>query len=132
MVNLAALTGSTPYQVVYSATDGHGNYNSEVRSIFVVDLLSPQIIALATADGQVSPVTMALNTTIDPAVNTPAGYTVLEGRIMRELALEMAAAFLAHHTPDAAEDMHGAGDAYQTLFGMLNRDDRTWTCAAHR
>ena len=62
----------------------------------------------------------------------PTGYTVLEGRIVRELALEMAAAFLAHHTPDAAEDMHGAGDAYQTLFGMLNRDDRTWTCAAHR
>ena len=57
---------------------------------------------------------------------------MLEGRIVRELALEMAAAFLAHHTPDAAEDMHGAGDAYQTLFGMLNRDDRTWTCAAHR
>ena len=44
----------------------------------------------------------------------------------------MAAAFLAHHTPDAAEDMHGAGDAYQTLFGMMNRDDRSWTCAAHR
>ena len=57
---------------------------------------------------------------------------MLEARIARELALEMAAAFLAHHTPDAAEDMHGAGDAYQTLFGMLNRDDRSWTCAAHR
>ena len=57
---------------------------------------------------------------------------MLEGRIARELALEMAAAFLAHHTPDAAEDMHGAGDAYQTLFGMLHRDDRSWTCAAHR
>ena len=33
VVNLAALTGSTPYQVVYSSTDGFGNYNSEVRSI---------------------------------------------------------------------------------------------------
>jgi ectoine hydroxylase-related dioxygenase (phytanoyl-CoA dioxygenase family) len=28
--------------------------------------------------------------------------------------------------------MHGAGDKYQTLFGMLNRDDRVWECAAHR
>ena len=51
VVNLAALTGFTPYQVVYSATDGFQNFYSLVRQIHVVGTQSPSIVAVATSWG---------------------------------------------------------------------------------
>jgi hypothetical protein len=59
------------------------------------------------------------------------GYCILRGRLRPEVAAAMAESFLTLHTSENAEFMHGAGEDYQTLFGMLNRDDRTWECAAH-
>ena len=75
-VNLAQVTGASPYVIVFSAVDAFGNLNSATRTVHVVDATNPTITALATADGQVNPVTMLQGGTIDPAVNTLTGYLI--------------------------------------------------------
>ncbi len=77
-VNLAQLTGGSPYVIVFSAQDQHGNLNSATRTVRVTDAINPTIVALATADGQNNPVSIAVGGTIDPAVNTLAGYTITD------------------------------------------------------
>ena len=52
--------------------------NSATRAVHVVDLLSPTIVALATADGQVNPVNMRVGNTLDPVVTTLAGYSITD------------------------------------------------------
>lgn len=59
------------------------------------------------------------------------GYCVLKDRIPADLAQAMAQRCLELHA-DPQWASHIIGDEhYQTLFGMLNLDDRVWTCAAH-
>ena len=59
------------------------------------------------------------------------GYCLLERRIPEDLARSMAADFLTCHAdPRYKEYIHG-DQFYQTLFGMMNIDDRVWTCASH-
>jgi hypothetical protein len=62
------------------------------------------------------------------------GYAVIPSLLPRAEALALGEALLALHTEQQAElagQMHGAGEDYQTLFGLLNREDRVWGCAAH-
>ena len=56
---------------------------------------------------------------------------MLEGLLPRESALSLASALVALHTEENAAHMHHPGEEYQTLFGLLNREDRVWECAAH-
>ncbi len=59
------------------------------------------------------------------------GYCVLEDRLPSDKARTMAVDFLELHA-DPAHDQHKIGDTgYETLFGMLNYDDRVWDCAFH-
>ena len=59
------------------------------------------------------------------------GYCLLEDRLPEAQATEMAADFIRMHADAAlAGDKH-VQPGYETLFGMLNRDDRTWDCAFH-
>ena len=59
------------------------------------------------------------------------GYCILENRLPESMAREMADDFVRMHA-DAATDAHKhIQPGYETLFGMLNRDDRTWKCAFH-
>lgn len=59
------------------------------------------------------------------------GYCLIENVIPRREALSMAEDFLTcHDKPEYKEYIHG-DRYYQTLFGMMNIDDRTWNCAAH-
>jgi hypothetical protein len=59
------------------------------------------------------------------------GYCLLPERIPSEDARRMATDFLKFHDrPEYRSYIHG--DAYyQTLFGMVNLDDRVWTCVSH-
>ena len=59
------------------------------------------------------------------------GYCVLEGLLPTAAALSLADALVALHTDQLADEIHGADEDYQTLFGLLNREDRVWGCAAH-
>jgi ectoine hydroxylase-related dioxygenase (phytanoyl-CoA dioxygenase family) len=62
---------------------------------------------------------------------TTYGYCVLEDRISAETAESMAERFLElHDDPDRKAERVGH-QYYQTLFGMMNRDDRVWSCASH-
>ena len=59
------------------------------------------------------------------------GYCILEGRLTDEVADSMAERFLELHAdPELKDQIHG-DEYYQTLFGMVNRDDRVWNCASH-
>lgn len=59
------------------------------------------------------------------------GYCLLPDLLPAELARGLAARCLELHADDACRD-HVVGDAhYQTLFGMLNRDDRVFQFASH-
>jgi hypothetical protein len=59
------------------------------------------------------------------------GYCILEDRLSGETARSMSQRFLELHAdPDRKADITG-DEYYQTLFGMMNRDDRVWSCASH-
>jgi len=59
------------------------------------------------------------------------GYCILEDRIPAELAESMAERFLEIHADPDLQKYNTGDQYYQTLFGMLNLDDRVWTCASH-
>ena len=59
------------------------------------------------------------------------GYCVLEDRIPEDLAQSMAERFLKLHADPKYQPYNTGDQYYQTLFGMLNLDDRVWTCASH-
>ena len=60
------------------------------------------------------------------------GYCLLPERIPRAEALALGARCLELHAdPQYADFIHG-DEQYQTLFGMLNLDDRVWQYAFHR
>ncbi len=59
------------------------------------------------------------------------GYCLLENAIPRADAIALGERCLELHA-DPAHSAHTVGDAhYQTLFGMLNLDERVWRCASH-
>ena len=59
------------------------------------------------------------------------GYCFLEGRMPGKEAKRFAEACVALHA-DPSYDRYKTGDEhYQTLFGLLNLDDRSWAYAAH-
>ena len=59
------------------------------------------------------------------------GCCVLEDRISAETAKSMVARFLdLHDDPDCKADIV-EDQYYQTLSGMVNRDDGVWSCASH-
>ena len=59
------------------------------------------------------------------------GYCLLEDRIPEDEARAMAEDFLHLHA-DPQYAKYTVGDEhYQTLFGMLNHDERVWQCAFH-
>ncbi|MBT5875140.1 MAG: hypothetical protein HOH43_17105 [Candidatus Latescibacteria bacterium] len=59
------------------------------------------------------------------------GYCLLEDLIPREEALDLADRCVQMHgESDKKPDISGSG-AYQTLFGMMNHDDRVWSYASH-
>ena len=59
------------------------------------------------------------------------GYCLLPDRIPRSQALALGERCLALCAdPDCVDFIQG-DDYYKTLFGMLNLDDRTWSCAFH-
>jgi hypothetical protein len=59
------------------------------------------------------------------------GYCLLPGLLPADWSRDFAKRCLELHAdPACAPDI--VGDAhYQTLFGMVNRDERTWRCASH-
>lgn len=59
------------------------------------------------------------------------GYCLLEDRMPSDTARRMAERFLELHTRPEYQDYILGDDYYQTLFGMLNLDDRVWPCAGH-
>lgn len=59
------------------------------------------------------------------------GYCVLDDRIPPSLADAMAKRFLQLHAEPQYQKFITGDEHYQTLFGMLNLDDRVWTCASH-
>ena len=74
-----------------------------------------------------------MNNGVDEAIKhlETFGYCVLPDRIPGDLARQMAERFVElvddpQHAAAITGDEH-----YQTLFGMLNLDDRVWTCASH-
>ena len=74
-----------------------------------------------------------MNSDVKAAIEclTTYGYCLLEDRIPEETAYRMAERFLELHG-DAKCQIYNTGDQYyQTLFGMMNLDDRVWMCASH-
>ena len=59
------------------------------------------------------------------------GYCILPARVPREEALALGARCLELHDDPACADFIHGDQYYQTLFGMLNLDDRVWQCAFH-
>ena len=59
------------------------------------------------------------------------GYCVLEGRLPEDVARSMAERFLELHADAQWQKYNAVEPYYQTLYGMLNLDDRVWTCASH-
>lgn len=59
------------------------------------------------------------------------GYCLLEDRVPGDLAQSMAQRCLELHADPRWEPYIVGDPFYQTLFGMLNLDDRVWTCAGH-
>ena len=60
------------------------------------------------------------------------GYCLLEDRIPEDLARSLGRRCLELHADSEWQPSIIGDPHYQTLFGMLNLDDRVWTCAAHR
>lgn len=74
-----------------------------------------------------------MNSGVDEAIKhlETFGYCVLPDRIPGDLAQQMAERFLELvDDPQHAAAITG-DEYYQSLFGMLNLDDRVWTCASH-
>ena len=59
------------------------------------------------------------------------GYCLLERRIAKNLAQSMAQRCLELHADSTWQSQNFGDQYYQTLFGMLNLDDRVWDCASH-
>ena len=59
------------------------------------------------------------------------GYCLLEDRLPGEQAWAMAARFLELHDDPRYSEYNTDQMPYETLFGMLNHDDRVWDCAFH-
>jgi hypothetical protein len=59
------------------------------------------------------------------------GYCLLEDRIPARTARELAARCLELHADPQYKSLIHGDQHYQTLFGMVNLDDRVWQCAAH-
>ena len=59
------------------------------------------------------------------------GYCLLEGRLPEPQARAMAADFLRLHGDPGLAPYRVGGAGYETLFGMMNHDDRVWDCAFH-
>ena len=55
----------------------------------------------------------------------------LENRIPGDTARRMAERFLELHTDPKCQIYNTGDEYYQTLFGMMNLDDRVWMCASH-
>ena len=60
------------------------------------------------------------------------GYCLLEDRISEELARSMAEKFLELHADPRYQENIVGDRYYQTLFGILNLDERPWICASHQ
>lgn len=60
------------------------------------------------------------------------GYCLLPERIPRAEALALGARCLELHADPQYADFIHRDEQYQTLFGMLNLDDRVWQYAFHR
>ena len=74
-----------------------------------------------------------MNSGVDEAIKhlEAFGYCVLPDRIPGDLARQMAERFIELvDDPQHAAAITG-DEYYQSLFGMLNLDDRVWTCASH-
>ena len=76
---------------------------------------------------------MTLNSDLKAAIDhlTVYGYCLLEDRIPEDLARSMAARFLELHADPQYQPYIVGDEYYQTLFGILNLDDRAWLCASH-
>ena len=59
------------------------------------------------------------------------GYCVLQDRLPEEQTRAMAARFLELHDDPRFSEYNTDQKPYETLFGMLNHDDRVWDCAFH-
>lgn len=59
------------------------------------------------------------------------GYCLLPALLAPDWCAEFAATCLDLHKSEACRGDIVGDEHYQTLFGMVNRDDRTWRCAAH-
>ncbi|MSR83633.1 MAG: hypothetical protein EXS58_12040 [Candidatus Latescibacteria bacterium] len=60
------------------------------------------------------------------------GYCLLEDRIPAAMASELAARCLELHADPQYHPLIHGDQHYQTLFGMVNLDDRVWQCAFHQ
>jgi hypothetical protein len=59
------------------------------------------------------------------------GYCLLEDCIPKAVAKSMGEQFLKLHVDPACGPYVTGDQFYQTLFGMLNQDERVWNCASH-
>lgn len=59
------------------------------------------------------------------------GYCLLEDRIPATVTAALAARCLELHADPQYKSLIHGDQYYQTLFGMVNLDDRVWQCAAH-
>ncbi len=57
------------------------------------------------------------------------GYCLLEDRLPQSEADSMADDFLRMHMNPEFDQYKSGSLPYETLFGMLNHDDRVWECA---
>ena len=57
------------------------------------------------------------------------GYCLLEDRLPQSEANSMADDFLRMHMNPEFDEYKSGSLPYETLFGMLNHDDRVWECA---
>ena len=59
------------------------------------------------------------------------GYCVLEDRLPHEQACSMAEKLLQFHDDSSYAEYNTGERPYETLFGLLNYEDRVWDCAFH-
>lgn len=76
---------------------------------------------------------MKMNNEVEWAVEhlKTYGYCLLEDRIPGDLAQNMAQRCLELHAEPEPRSFVSGDEYYRTQFGMLNLDDRVWTCASH-
>ena len=76
---------------------------------------------------------MNLNHEVERAVEhlETYGYCLLENRIPEDLAGSMAERILELHADPECQGYNVGDKHYQTMFGMMNLDDRVWTCVSH-